>query len=619
MSLFNIILIVLIGLIAFFHYVQGFFSAMISAVLAIVAAMLAIGYHETLVMWLLKGRYGDEALAMALVILFAAIYILLRLIFDKAIPGNVRFPAVLDKTGGAVMGIIAGIFATGIFALAAQSLPFGVTIAYFSRYPVSDRPVQVNLDRRMYDATVFDEVAVDQIGASADIEETARAQGLVPSVDEIVLGLADHLSAGSLSGERTLSSIHPDYAMELYASRLGIQPAASHTAINIPGVAEWVKVEGVYSLSQISQSDSEVQTVRKRQLDPILKPAQGKMLLVVRAIFSINATDKDKIFRFSPGAVRLVANGKNYHPIGTLDNANLLMNSRVDDPLFVPITGEDMGADLVFMVEEADVAQGSKNEGLTINPGVFIDVKRLADVDLSGKKINPGITASPQIGVLRKSDEVRRSPAPAAPMPGAPGMPPGMPGPPGAPGAMMPAPFNYTSINGSHSLFTAINVGTPDDNVRSGQIASGVFSLTDRKFSMLNINATESIQKMDQGEYVVRDLYVPPGMTMVQISGYAPPQENANKWMWADSLGEIDLVDASGRHFKPNGAWTRLKQGTADKLIAVYRFDGPVMSLNREEGTPTDLWIAYNVPSNTHVKSLVFRNQPLQSFDQVIP
>ena len=198
-----------------------------------------------------------------------------------------------------------------------------------------------------------------------------------------------------------------------------------------------------------------------------------------------------------------------------------------------------------------------------------------------------------------------------------------MPGPPGAmpgaPGAAIPAPFRYSNIDGSRSLFTSINVGTPDDNVRNGQIASGTFSLTDRKFSMLNITAVDSIQRMAQGEYVVRDMYVPPGMTMVQISGFANPQENADKWAWANSLGDIELVDAAGRHYKPNGAWTSIKQGTSDKLIAQYRADGLVMGLNREEGTPTDLWIAYVVPANTHIRSLDFRNQPIQNFDQVIP
>ena len=38
--IFNIIILVLIGVVAYFHYVQGFFSATFSAVIAIAAAVM---------------------------------------------------------------------------------------------------------------------------------------------------------------------------------------------------------------------------------------------------------------------------------------------------------------------------------------------------------------------------------------------------------------------------------------------------------------------------------------------------------------------------------------------------------------------------------------------------
>ena len=44
--IFSIIILALIVAIAFIHYTQGFFSSMISMVLAILAARLAVGYHE---------------------------------------------------------------------------------------------------------------------------------------------------------------------------------------------------------------------------------------------------------------------------------------------------------------------------------------------------------------------------------------------------------------------------------------------------------------------------------------------------------------------------------------------------------------------------------------------
>src|SRR2546425_836554 len=132
----SVIILLLVGVIAYFHYVQGLFGATISAIIAVIAACMAVSYHETLVDMLLKGKMADQANAMMLCVTFAAVYIILRVIFDKAVPGNLRFPAVADAVGGGVMGIIAGIFATGVFALAAQSLPFGPAVAGHSRYAI---------------------------------------------------------------------------------------------------------------------------------------------------------------------------------------------------------------------------------------------------------------------------------------------------------------------------------------------------------------------------------------------------------------------------------------------------------------------------------------------------
>src|ERR1700689_4272756 len=157
--LLGFIILLLIGVIAFFHYVQGFFSATVSAIITVIAALLAVSYHEMVVNMVLKGKVPDEADAMVLCVLFAAIYIILRLIFDAAVPGNVRVPVLVDKIGAAVMGIIAGIFTTGIFALAAQSLPFGPSVGMYSRYPLKDKqPVVVPTARQQEDSFVYDEL-----------------------------------------------------------------------------------------------------------------------------------------------------------------------------------------------------------------------------------------------------------------------------------------------------------------------------------------------------------------------------------------------------------------------------------------------------------------------------
>src|SRR5215212_3155539 len=109
----SLIIILLIGAITYWHYAQGFFSALFSAVAAVIAAVLAVSYHEPVVTGLLKGAAADYANAMVLVGIFALVYIILRVMFDNFIPGNVSLPLYFDRAGGAVMGLVAACFTAG--------------------------------------------------------------------------------------------------------------------------------------------------------------------------------------------------------------------------------------------------------------------------------------------------------------------------------------------------------------------------------------------------------------------------------------------------------------------------------------------------------------------------
>jgi len=87
----TLIVLVLVGAITYFHYVQGLFSAALSAMIAVIAAVLAFSFHEPIVR-LLGGKMADQAAAVALVGVFAITYFALRFLFDKYIPGNVQVP-----------------------------------------------------------------------------------------------------------------------------------------------------------------------------------------------------------------------------------------------------------------------------------------------------------------------------------------------------------------------------------------------------------------------------------------------------------------------------------------------------------------------------------------------
>jgi hypothetical protein len=108
----SIVVILFVLGVAFFHYIQGFFSATLSAILAIVSAVLALSLQETLIEGPLAGTAPEWMPSITLLLLFASSTSSphdLR----QAHPGNVRMPPLLEKLGGAAMGIVAGIFAVG--------------------------------------------------------------------------------------------------------------------------------------------------------------------------------------------------------------------------------------------------------------------------------------------------------------------------------------------------------------------------------------------------------------------------------------------------------------------------------------------------------------------------
>src|SRR5262245_59869707 len=354
MTIYFTMMLVLIAGITFFHWLQGLFSATISVILAIIAATIAVAYHEKIVLMALRGRFADQAPGIAIIILFAVTYIVLRVIFDKAVPGNVRLPALVDKIGGGVMGVIASVFATGIITIAGHSLPFGPTIAGFARFALDgERNVVIPTGGQMKDGPIVDELHGERF------EEKDRTSMLIP-VDTMVINTVSHLSdGGALAGDQPFRTIHPDYNDELFNNRLGIQVGAKHTAINNAN-QELVKSpagESVFWFGSLPQKDPEFATYRERQIGPNLKPEGDQIIVVVRVTVNIDATDDDRKFRFGLGTVRLVANSKNHFPEGTME-AGTLMNGKPDDYMFMDFGGTgaaDEPVDFVFLVDRTDI------------------------------------------------------------------------------------------------------------------------------------------------------------------------------------------------------------------------------------------------------------------------
>lgn len=436
--IFSIVLLVLVGAVAFFHYTQGFFTATISAIIAVISAALALAYHETVVELLLGGRWSNTAHALALAVTFAAIYGVLRLLFDKMVPGNVRFPPIIDKVGAGAMGLVAGIFAGGIVAIVAQYMPLMPSVAGYARYAVQDREVTIPPlaeGGRALDSKTFDELKSDKISEL----DPADKQGLLIPVDDIVVNTTYHLSdGGSLAGKVPMSEVHPAFLDEIFSQRLGIQTGGSRVATK-----DSVRLDGLFSVPALNTRDHDYTKIRVKPLPtgPVKFNPNSQILLVVRLTFTRNAGDTDNVVRFSPASVRLVANKGtgasaqrvNYHPIGTVENAQVVYLNRLDDFLFV--RGADNGADLAFVVDKAGFVEGGgQGQAMKVAEGVFIEFKRMARIDLSGNDIKTGYKASEQVKVQRKKpaegDTGGPTPPTAAPTAAAPSGTPASPGTP---------------------------------------------------------------------------------------------------------------------------------------------------------------------------------------------
>jgi hypothetical protein len=401
---FGIIIIALIGVIAFFHYTQGFWSATLSAVCAVFAAALAVGYHENVVNTLLKGKMADQANAIAIVAVFALTYLILRIIFDKAIPGNLRLPVIIDKIGAGIMGFFAAIFSVGVVAVAAQTLPYGVTVGGFARYPLAeDRTASMPIQgkQQYQEIPVSDQLEPDRL-APED-----RKTLWVP-VDDWVMGLVSHLSdGGSIAGARPLKSVHPNYLDEVFAQRLGIQTGGARVATN--AVKPQISIKGVFRTGALPQMDGETPNMRPTGKPvKVPDPKGGESLLVVRVQFDTGTGDVEKsqrFVRFSMGSIRLVARSEegptNIYPVGTVEAGSTLLANRMDDFLFI---NEGSAADVAFIVRNDDVFAGKPVEGksLKMKDGVFIEVKRLAREELGGKDVKEGVTPDKSVSVIRK-------------------------------------------------------------------------------------------------------------------------------------------------------------------------------------------------------------------------
>lgn len=613
---FFIVIALFFVAIVFFHTLQGFFSATLSAFFSVVAAVLAVSYHETIVEKLLGGSIADWAYALVLLALFALIYLILRTIFDNVVRNDVRVPSALNKAGSAIMGIIAAAFATGVMAIAAQELPFGLSIGGFSRYDVLDQRYVVVPIGRALDRYEFDELNYRQPGKFGD-QDSSHGVPILP-VDNIVMGAVSKLSNGALSAGKPLESVHANFLDELFGQRMGIEVGGNHVAVNLPAKKlHAMDVVGLYTqlIPEANQKDSEFKELRTGgALKPIgLTPDSSNMFLIVRVSFNLQAADqKDRVVRLSPGSARLQAPAASadaasppfvdYYPVGTMQNASILMLNKPDDFLFVPTSDHDTGVDLVYEVPRRQFEKRAPE-------GTFIEVKRMARVDLSGKPVVLGPKPSPDFNPMRKpvvlsppqsSRQGAAEPAPQAPAPQA-ATPQPAPAPTPTP---TPTPANASSLTLKFQEATVSDAIPATISVAAGSNgtlvavpggASNVANVTDSKLKMANVDSTaaEQTQPLKPTQFAV-----PSGQVMVQVT---VTPASASPWQFDNEPDQYEIVDSTGKHYQPSGVFATYDAKGASRFYLRFVDNTTISGSSPPEnaGTPTKVILLYVVSANT--------------------
>jgi hypothetical protein len=499
-------------------------------------------------------------------------------------------------------------------------------------------------------------------------------------MDDMVVGFTRRMSdGGTLSNDKPFESIHPDLMQELFAQRLGIEAGAKHTASNekSPQV-EVVQVNVLPNTMPQMVGDfdglwPEPPKEKKLTAEP------NHRLISVTLLFKNDASDDDHLVRLSPGSVRIVYQTrdgvwKNAFPIGTVQGGKA-WRSRVDEFMFVDASKEDRGANFLFDIDEEVIqvqggagAKGSAGSGsagsssgakgsagakapsatVTIAPGTFIEVKRLAKMSLEDVKVVLGpAPEQTKYYPLRKTKFYKEptvtpdqaaepTPTPPAPETTATPTPTPTPTPTGrsrtpetpAPttptpdagggGASADSPLVQPMIVPNPVLPVAVNVGTADADAEVVTTAAAGH-ITGKKFDILDVDTTSdaaAVSELPKGGFPISALFVPPGKRLVQVK--VDLKAGVDAWAWASELGSFTVVDGAGAGVKPSGVCAAVaKAGGPTRLLANYKANGEVTSANKVEGgTPSDIRLFFMIADGQKAKELQYQGKTVGALEK---
>ncbi len=286
MSLFGFVLILAI---AFFQGLQGLFSSLIMCVLTILCAGLAFGTYDSIFSSFLIDTQPEYGQAIALMAVFILSLLILRVLSDMFISGNMVFPVWVERIGGGVFGLITGVVMVGMLQIAFQLLPFDADLLGFNRFAA-------------FKPGTGQEIEPDDLKKTPADQIEWRRQNLTLNPDGFVVSLASTLSRGALSGRAQFAALHPDFLEELQWRRSAAQRESRHV---VPADSLQVKKASLLPDGKLLRKRLD-RSGQSTTIEPIQAPELDHQWLAVKVRVDYDARDEDGYHRFSPTQVRVV-------------------------------------------------------------------------------------------------------------------------------------------------------------------------------------------------------------------------------------------------------------------------------------------------------------------------
>ncbi len=271
---------------------HGLFSGMIMVFCSIVAAVAALGFFEPLVGLASNHIHPSYAAPGALVVVFILTLVILRVLADNLIRGNIRLPKYVDMGGAAVCGFISAQICVGMLMMGMLLLPMGGRAMMYSAYEERSEP---GPDGR---------------------PEFKRVKFWLRS-DAFTASLVSMLSNGSLRAESAFADVYPDFPQWVAWSGNTVQVHTYTAPTRDKGdgfkaltVAKWWEqnesVEARYRAEDPRRTIAAVYVDDTYELKSSGNRLIGVTLDMGDAILDRNAEGRQAMHRFRPTMLRIV-------------------------------------------------------------------------------------------------------------------------------------------------------------------------------------------------------------------------------------------------------------------------------------------------------------------------